>query len=109
MAIRVQEPSKQYCVRIAPVPPAAKDALSAVPYVTHRGSCAIRSRMLCKEIHATAGIQVVLQRCEGAANRVPWRIDDADHGVFYAWDGMRRGKGTGSDGMHAHAQHYCTV
>ena len=95
MAIRVQEPSKQYCVRSAQVPSAAKDALSAVPYVIHSGSCATRFRMLWKEIHGTAGIKDVLQRCEGTADRFHWRID-AGRGVVYTWDGMPRGKGTDS-------------
>ena len=83
MAIRVQEPSKQYCVCSAQFPSAAKDALSALPHVTHRGCCVTTFRMLWKEIHGTAGIKDVLQRCEGTADRVHWRIDD-DRRVLYA-------------------------
>ena len=83
MAIRVQEPSEQYCVRSAQVPSAAKDALSVVPYASHSGRCATRFRMLWKEIHGTAGIKDVLQRREGTADRVHWRIDD-DRRVLYA-------------------------
>ena len=49
--------------------------------------------MLWKEKHATAGINDVLQRCEGAPGRVPWPID-ADCGVWCSWNGVRRGKGT---------------
>lgn len=89
MAIRVQEPSKQYCVRIAQVPSAAKDALSVVPYTSHRGCCATRFRMLWKELHGTARIKDVLQRCEGTADCVHWRID-ASRWVLYTWDGMPR-------------------